>query len=451
MKIKILYLFAAILLLQSCSKEAEVPTPDNGSADFSTFVSLGDSYTAGYTNGALSQNGQEGAFSSLMAEKLMSFSLNNYAIPFLPEGQSVGSSLEGEMQLKATSAGLQPVTVNGNPELLTDPSTWINANGPYHNLGIPGARSYHLVAPEYGDPSQGPGNFNPFYARFASVPGVSTALSDALAVEPTFFSLWIGGNDVLGYALEGGEGETSGMGSADITPVQVFSQSYAYMLSQLTASGATGVVGTIPGIDQLPFFNVVAPNMLALSAEQAEALNGGYAQYNAAAQQYGFEEIVFSQGANYFVIEDESNPAGMRQIKAGEKILLTARTNITAAGWGSQIPIPDEYVLDLDELQAISDATNNFNSVIESSANQFDLALVDLNELMVQTQEGLMIDGNTYSNAYITGGVFSLDGIHTTGRGSAIIANAFIEAVNEKFGSSIPHVLVNDQTGIVFP
>ncbi|PWE00657.1 SGNH/GDSL hydrolase family protein [Marinilabilia rubra] len=448
---RITYIFAVLFLLSSCTKEADVPTPKNGGADFSSFVSLGDSYTAGYTNGALSRDGQESSFASMMGAQLMNLSLETYSIPLLPEGKSVGSSLEGEMQLKVTTGGIQPVTTTGNPELLTDPSTWINANGPYHNLGIPGARSYHLVAPEYGDPNQGVGNFNPYYARFASVPGVSTALSDALAVERTFFSLWIGGNDVLGYALAGGEAETSGMGSADITPVAAFTQSYAYMLSQLTASGAKGVVGTIPAIDKLPFFSVVMPNMLALSAEQAAAMDAAYADYDAAAQQYGFEEMDFSAGANFFVIEDEANPVGMRQIKAGEKILLTARTNITVAGWGSEVPIPDEYVLDENELQSIEEATNTFNSIIENSANQFDLAMVDLDVLMESTQEGLMIDGNIYSNAYITGGVFSLDGIHTTGRGSAIIANAFIEAVNEKYGSSVPYVLVNDQTGIVFP
>lgn len=448
---RITYIFTILLLLSACTKEADVPAPVNGSADFNAFVSLGDSYTAGYTNGALSREGQESSFASLMADKLKTLSLETYSVPLLPEGQSVGVSLEGEMQLKATSAGLQPVTTTGNPDLLTDPSTWVNTSGPYHNLGIPGARSYHLVAEEYGDPAQGAGNFNPYYARFASMPGVSTALTDALAHDPTFFSLWIGGNDVLGYAIAGGEGETSGMSEFDITPEPAFTQSYTYMLSQLTANGAGGVVATIPDVDQLPFFNVVLPGMLALSAEEAAALNEGYAAYNAGAVQYNVDQIVFTEGSNNFVIEDTSHPLEMRQIKADEKILLTARTNITVAGWGSQVPIPEEYVLDESELEAISGAKSAFNAIIRNSASEYDLALVDTDELFARTTEGITIDGNTYTNTYITGGVFSLDGIHATGRGSAIIANAFIDAVNKKYGSSVPHVLVNDQNGIVFP
>ncbi len=449
--LRLLYITIVALGLISCQKEAEVPAPKSGEVDFSVFVALGDSYTAGYTNGALSREGQESAFATLIAANLGELSNNGFTVPFLPEGTSVGSSLEGEMELQVTSAGLAPGVTAGNPELLTDPSTWINSGAPYHNLGIPGARSYHLVAPEYGDYTQGPGNFNPFYARFATAPGVSTALSDALALEPTFFSLLIGGNDVLGYALAGGEGEAPGMGSDDITPVSAFTQSFNFILSELTLSGAKGVVATVPDIDRLPFFNTVLPGMLVLSAEQAAALNAGYEEYNATAAQYKLDEINFSVGPNYFVVEDTDHPLGVRQIKPNEKLLLTARVGIFATGWGSQVPLPQEYVLNQTELESIGEATEAFNDIIRNGASQFDLALVETNDLLDDTSDGLLIDGINYNNVYITGGVFSLDGIHVTARGSAILANEFIDAVNQKYGSTVPRVVVNNQDGIVFP
>jgi hypothetical protein len=441
---KIIYFALAITFLSSCNQEPDVPAPKSGEADFSVFVSLGDSYTAGYTDDALSREGQESAFTTLMAANMSGLGNNGYSVPFLPEGTSVGSSLEGKMELQVTQAGLAPVTTDGNPELLTDGSTWINREAPYHNLGIPGARSYHLVAPAYGDPTQGGGNFNPFYARFATAPGVSTALSDALALQPTFFSLWIGGNDVLGYALAGGEGETAGMGGNDITPAGVFGQSMDFILSNLMELGTKGVIATVPDIDRLPFFNTVLPKMLELTAEQATDLNAAY-------KQQGLDEITFTEGANYFVVEDGDHPGGVRQISGDEKLLLTARENITAAGWGSQFPIPGKYVLDTDELTAIGTATEAFNDIIRDRAEHFDLALVVTNDLLNTTANGLVIDGATYSNAYITGGVFSLDGIHVTARGSAILANEFIDAVNGKYGSTLPRVVVNNQDGIIFP
>jgi hypothetical protein len=79
-------------------------------------------------------------------------------------------------------------------------------SGPFNNLGIPGAKSYHLMAPGYGNVAGvAQGLANPYFARFASSAG-TTVLEDALAQDPTFFSLWIGNNDVLLYATAGGAG-----------------------------------------------------------------------------------------------------------------------------------------------------------------------------------------------------------------------------------------------------
>jgi len=49
------------------------------------------------------------------------------------------------------------------------------------------------------------GQANPYFVRFASSPS-TTVIADAVAQNPTFFSLWIGNNDVLAYATSGGTG-----------------------------------------------------------------------------------------------------------------------------------------------------------------------------------------------------------------------------------------------------
>src|SRR5690625_7389316 len=46
--------------------------------------------------------------------------------------------------------------------------------------------------------------FRSYYERFASEPGVSTILGDAINADPTFFMLWIGSNDILRYITSGG-------------------------------------------------------------------------------------------------------------------------------------------------------------------------------------------------------------------------------------------------------
>ena len=53
---------------------------------------------------------------------------------------------------------------------------------------------------------------------------------------------------------------------------------------------------------------------------------------------------------------------------------------------------------------------------------------------------GIRIGGNLYTSAYVTGGLFSLDGIHPNDLGYALMANQLIDAVNTRFGSRIPRV-----------
>jgi hypothetical protein len=67
-------------------------------------------------------------------------------------------------------------------------------------FGVPGAKSFHLLYNGYGNPAGiAAKTANPYFVRFASSP-TATVVGDALAQNPTFFSLWIGNNDTLGYA-----------------------------------------------------------------------------------------------------------------------------------------------------------------------------------------------------------------------------------------------------------
>jgi len=143
----------------------------------------------------------------------------------------------------------------------------------------------------------------------------------------------------------------------------------------------------------------------------------------------------------------------MRQINAGELVLLTIpMDSIKCAGWGTQKPVPDEYVLDEQEIAAITGAIDGYNQTIAGLADQFGLALVDVKSRMEHAAEdGLRFDGVGYSIEFVSGGLFSLDGVHLTGQGYAIVANDFIKAINETYNAEIPTVSVTRYSGIHFP
>ena len=163
--------------------------------------------------------------------------------------------------------------------------------------------------------------------------------------------------------------------------------------------------------------------------------------------QYGFS---YSAGPNYFIIADATAPLGFRQMVEGELLLLTVpQDSLKCAYWGgfnpnimAPVPIPDQYVLTLDEIANVNNAIEGYNATIATLADQYDLALVDINSYFDEIKNGVVYDGVSFSTSYITGNAFSLDGVHLTQQGYALIANQFIMAINAKFGANLPTVSV---------
>lgn len=443
---KHIYILALGALFWQCEPNVDEFKPSAGSADFSAFVSIGDSYTAGYTDGALSAEGQLNSFPNIIASQLTSVGLNGeFKQPLIPEGKSIGSSGNSSYVLKVGAAGLSPEAGAGNTELFTNPENWVNSEAPFSNVGVPGAKSFHLLTNALGTPGSG----NPFYVRFASNPGTSTVFGDAMANAPSFVSLWVGGNDVLLYALAGGEATVGGTGTNDITDATSFGQSIAYMFSALKSSGVEGVTANIPDINSLPYFTTVPFNALVLSADQAAGLNAAYASYNTNAQSNGWPTLSFASGANGLVVEDKLGY--LRHANANDRILLSALSGIRTGGWGSSTKIGKQYVLDANEIASIHEYTATFNNIIKTKADENGLAFVDLNKIMAEIVSKKIINGVEYSSTFVTGNVFSLDGIHATPRGCAIIANEFIKAINLKYNATVPLVNINDYRTNLLP
>jgi hypothetical protein len=295
----------------------------------------------------------------------------------------------------------------------------------------------------------GYGALNPYFNRFASDPATTTVISDAMQVQPTFFTLWTGNNDVLTYAMAGAESDS-------ITTQQMFSQSVGGILQTLTSNGAKGAIANVPDITSAPYFTTIPYNPVTLNETEAAQLNAAYESYNTGATGMGLDSISFKEGKNAMVIEDDDpayDPLGnIRQIESNELVLLSLpQDSIKCAGWGTQKPVPDEYVLDATEIDEITTAIEGYNQTLNSLASQHNLAYVKISSLMEDAKRGIRIDGVEYTNEFITGGLFSLDGLHLTGQGYAIVANEFLEAINNQYDASLPLVNVIDYPGIQFP
>lgn len=449
------WLFLVAATFVACNSDDDTSTVIEepltaGSADFSKYVAIGDSFAAGFSDNALFIEGQKGSYPNLLAQQFAQVGGGAFIQPLMKDnfGGFAGSTTYVP---RLFFNGSGPALV---PGASTTPLTEILSGG-FNNYGVPGAKVIHLGFVGYGS-SLG----NPYFARMASNPG-ATVIGDALDQTPTFFSLWIGGNDVLGYATSGGDG------SNPITAPATFDAVYNPIIAQLTTGGRKGVVANLPYVTTLPYFTTVPYNPVPLDAATAAQLNGAtaYGAYNAGlaqlaslniitAEEKNRRTITFAAGTkNAVVIMDESltdltgiNPAlvSMRQATAEDLVVLPARNFIgTTVGGnpllinGVSVPLADKWVLTKTETKEVKDATDAYNITIQAAANANNLAFVDAKTLMDNiSTTGISGNGFTIKSTYVTGGAFSLDGIHPSPRGYALIANYFTKAINEKYGSN---------------
>lgn len=501
--IKFMIGLAAIGLV-SCEPEFDTPVEegfyDSGDADFSNYVAVGNSLTAGFADNALYIAGQENSYPNIMATQFRLVGGGEFTQPLMAD--NLGGLLLNGTQVAGNRLVLSndemgnpfPAVLEGTPT--TEVTT--SATGPFNNMGVPGAKSFHLVNPGYGDAGGVlTGTANPYFARFATSAS-TTVIADATALNPTFFSLWIGNNDILSYATSGGSGldqlgntNPATYGSNDITDPNVFAAAYTAQVDALTAGGAKGALINIPDVTSIPFFTTVPTRAIPLDAATAAALNAQFAQYNnqilPGLVQFGLitpEErdarmINFVEGLNFPIITDDdltdvsealqgapiNLPAALanllgqlRQANADDLIVLTASSVLGTTPdpanpqgvLGVSIPLGDQFVLTSVEQGRVSVAAQSYNATIQAIASAKGLAYVDARSALADVAAGgVAIDGGTLTSAFVTGGAFSLDGVHPTARGYAFTANTIIRAINREYNATIPTVAPGSYPSVI--
>ncbi|QDH80715.1 hypothetical protein FKX85_17370 [Echinicola soli] len=479
------YILLAGLLLGACQyefPESPVDEPDAGNADFSKYIAVGNSLTAGLMDGALYDRAQQNSFAVILAGQLKATGGGDFNVPdidsengFFTMGPN-GPLGRLILTTNSTTGATAPAPI-GPGDL---PAPYTGDKSTLNNFGVPSITLGQALTPLAGGPAstQNPA-YSPLYARFASNPGQSTVIGDAaaaLANGGTFFSFWLGANDVLGYAI-------SGASNPDIlTTDEDFQTRFTAALGTMLQANtsANGVVMNIPSFDNLPYFNLVPYNAIPLTQTEADQVNQGYALYNGGLQQAvlggliteeerQYRTIAFSAGANAFVMEDESltdlsmlGLPSIRQSTAEDKTTLPlsqalgSPSNENPNGQrGVTFAVEDEFVLIPDEQTEINGKITTFNELITAAVNAHPerLILVDAAAFIDQVAAGNINAGGVTLNASIIppNGGFSVDGVHPNGRAHAFLTNLVIDAINTKWGANILKVNPNAYIGNDLP
>lgn len=416
------------LVASSCKPEIEGFQPTSGEANFSKYIAVGNSLTAGFADGGLYLEGQQVAFPNLIAEQLREVGGGDFRSPFFAENERNGS---GYLQLKDLVNG-QPVMEDVTDNLAyREPGKLSKHTGDIENLGVPGMRLDLSTQDWFGA-------LNMYFERLLSDSDVGSKTYVQFATEKnhTFFSFWLGNNDVLGYAMNGAV-TNEGDPTTVLTETATFEQVYRGFIQALTANERKGVVATIPDVTAIPFFTTVtrAALIAAVKAESGQDIQDIYIETGAGTPKAASDD-------DLFVLPFAS--AGL--------LGSTSAENPLPYGLHPDRPIESKYVLDNEEVIAIQDRVKAFNNIIEDIAEGADLALADAHAYLNRIQNpGIVYNGVSVNASFITGNAFSLDGVHLTPMGNAIIANLFIEAINKKYSSRIPKVDASKYRGVKFP
>ncbi len=380
---------SGLLLLAGAG--AALAQANTGRADFSRYVAIGDSLTAAFNSGGLLRDVQVNSYPAIIWREATGGNAG-FEQPLVgAPGAPPLLALQSLAPLRIVPRAAQ----NGPPLNLTLPR-------PYNNLAVPGADVRDVVTTVSG-------GLHDLVLR-----GLGTQLQQAVALQPTFATVWAGNNDVLGAAVSG-----IVIDGVTLTSVANFEADFRAIVNTLASRGVEMAIANLPDVTAIPYVTTIPPVVVNPATQEPVLVNG---------------QPVRLIGPNGLLTP------GVDFVLLPAAAALAQGIGIPSAiPGGTNQPLPDSLVLSGAEVATIRARTAAFNGIIQSAANQAGAALIDIhsqfNEIVAG---GVTIGGVTYTTDFLTGGFFSYDGVHPTPFGYAFLANRFIAAINATYGAEIP-------------
>ncbi len=441
---KIIKIFSIAIVLTSltfwgCEEKTNLtaPAPANtGTASFASFVTVGNSLTAGYQSAALFKTAQLYSFGNQIAKQVGA----KFEQPLISDP---GIGDPGLLEFGGlTKSGTPIIVVNqskGTPLNLKYPK-------PYNNLGVPGALLYETLNTKDAKTSL---TNNPFFDIILR--GLGTQVQQALALHPTFMTLWIGNNDILGFATAGGV--------KPYTPPAQFTALYSTLLNEISKSGAKVVVANIPPVAAIPYFTTVGPAVgMSIRGAMRAGLAMGlfYQKHSELGIGTGLADTTALWTGKVLLTLMSSEYATLIGKPTGKfwsdhHLPLGPGIDTTKAfGLDPRNPFPNALVLDPDEIALTNSIISAYNNSIATLAAVKGYPVLDVNSFFSNVAKyGFQTNGLTFTTQFITGGLFGLDGVHPTSQGYAVIANEFIKVINSAYNASIPLIDVSTVPGSI--
>ena len=397
-KIAGLALLALMPVMTSCDDDVLRPPEEAVVNDmFARYVAIGSSITAGFQSAGINETTQLQSYAVLLAKAMGHEIGKTFNVPLLsnPGCPPPLSDVFTQTRIDTIQCALRKEAV---PFL--------------NNLAVPGAAVIDVFT--NFDAASNPNPLTTFLL------GGLSQVQAAATIDPTFVTVWIGNNDVLGAILD-----TSVLaGSRFITDTAIFRSRYSAMMDSLDA------IGTIQG-------GVLVG---AVQVTGAPYVSRGGAYFLAATQiptltvdANCLDAVPLSATDTAFV---------MVPFHYGAPLVAAA-----AAGLPTTLDCSDGRVISALEAANMMVTVAAYNAAIQAEAAARKWVYVDPNALLAQLgadptaiRPFPAFPPDPASGTEPFGSALSLDGIHPSPSTHVTIANALVQAINGAYGSNIAAV-----------
>lgn len=385
-------LVATVPFLAACDDEVINPPTADAGPMFVRYVAIGNSITAGVQSGGINEFTQLESYASLLAAQL---GVSEFHVPLM------------------TFPGCPPPYSNifTQERIATIPNDCALRKAPtaifLNNVAVPNAASIDVL-----NNLDATSNAN---ALTTFILGGRTQLEVAADVQPTFVTVWIGNNDVLGAALSGLQ--------LPVTVAATFDENYTSIMNQLDAMGVEGgaLIGVV-NVTNIPnlsagqvYWGLQAQGLLP-PAPLLTLLNCGPTEGG------GTSLIPFAYG--------------FPKIAAASPPFLQPQTIDCLA---------DAEVLTPTEIQTVAATVASYNATISTAASSRGWAYWDPNSTLDSLRalgEIPLFPNAPPSPLSLTepfGSWLSLDGVHPNAATHVLIAEHVIAAIDSTYGTDIGH------------
>lgn len=278
--------------------------------------------------------------------------------------------------------------------------------------------------------------FYPVMEKYTPPGSEVTPLQAATALHPTLTTVWLGANDLLKYTFSGGTAP-----GLDTTSAQVKTD-MTTVIKTLQNAGSNVIVADLPNVVQTPQFAIVGnppsqaycqiqtwlPCILVevagLSWTNATNYTLELESVDTFLAPTGGQNAYLTETGVITLVEAAGNPAALDSSENGSDYLT--------ASFAAQV-------------QTVNTA---INAGIQAAAIANHAAFVPIDQIFA----GIYSGSGTYFNEAASinpgvcctlafgGGLLSIDGLHPSDTGYALIASVFAQTANAAYGTSIPAI-----------